>query len=65
MVEWIGSIASVEALDEIADSIIVVIEVIEVIDSIIVVVFGIGLLKVESVSWVGQENGGVGDLALV
>ena len=56
MVEWIGSVASVEALDEIADSIIIVIEIIEIIDSIIVVVFGIGFLKVESVAWVGQEN---------
>ena len=56
MVKWIGSVASVEALDEIADSIIIVIEIIEIIDSIIVVVFGIGFLKVESVAWVGQEN---------
>ena len=63
VVEGIGSIATVEALDQIADAVIVIIEVIEITDTIIVVILGVGLLEEEAITRVGQKHGWVGYLA--
>ena len=63
MVVGIGSIATVEALNQVADAVVVIIEIIEIIDAIIVVILSVGLFKEEAITRVGQKHGWVGYLA--
>ena len=47
MVKWTGAVATIEALNEIVDAVVVVIQVVEVVNAIVVVVIADSLLKME------------------
>ena len=56
MVEGIGAVASIEALYQIYNSVVVIVEIVQIVDSIVVVVLGLSLLKEEAVSGIKIEG---------
>ena len=50
MVEGVGAVAPVEALYQVHDTVVVVVEVVQVVDAVVVVVLCPGLLEEEAVT---------------
>ena len=59
MVKRVGSIATIESLNQVHYAVVIVIKIIEIVDSVVVVILGLGLFKVKTVPRVEGECCGV------